>query len=91
MVSEYCVALVIRLDERGFCYVWGCRPGNWDLPAKIEQNSPMGFSIWSGRIMHPWADDMYDFEVDGSYRPLTDDEWARLREGKAPWDDAPVG
>ncbi len=54
-------------------------------------DAPDGLSIWEGRYLvtrsgnfeHP---DEYDAELDGTFRDLTDREWALLRETGTPWE-----
>lgn len=53
-------------------------------------DAPDGLSIWEGRG-HSWETntDMgheYDFELRGTFRDLTDREWALLRETGTPWE-----
>lgn len=45
---------------------------------------PIGISIWEGTVQAKYL--RLPARYTGSYRALTDAEWARLRQGKAPWD-----
>ncbi len=75
--------LVIRLK----CAIV-CNP-DYDavIPGMIERDAPQGFSIFegvAGIVHYDPAGSTYDCQ--GTYRPLTDGEWTRLREGSTPWD-----
>lgn len=53
-------------------------------------DAPDGLSIWEGRgHSSEWHTDMgheYDFELNGSFRDLTEQEWTLLRETGTPWE-----
>lgn len=46
-----------------------------------------GMWVWEGDCIIYDDGSPYFEPLTGTYRPLTDEEWARLRDGKAPWDE----
>lgn len=92
-------AVVVSDGERGWVMYWvGCDldfeireggtrdledlglMGHWGRGEK----APKGISIWEGRYVHRSTDDDVS-EADGKFRELTDDEWAFVKIGEAPW------
>lgn len=55
----------------------------WEL--MVLRDAPSGISIWEGRVGLFAKDSGYGCE--GTYRPLTDQEWERLRHGEVPWEE----
>jgi hypothetical protein len=55
-------------------------------------DAPDGISVWEGRLAtsEMWTDcgREYDCELVGTFRELTDDEWASLRRNECPWPPA---
>jgi hypothetical protein len=57
-------------------------------------DAPGGISVWVGRYVffntsHPLGpDEGYVSEPRGSFRAPTDAEWAAIRKGENPWNDA---
>lgn len=60
-----------------------------DLGIHLEEP---GIWVWEGKGV--WYPGSYEYpndgsmELVGSYRPPTDGEWAAIRKGECPWDDA---
>ena len=52
-------------------------------------DAPPGVSVWEGTYV--WCPGTWecpqdgDWEPRGTFRPLTDEEWARIRAGSEPW------
>jgi hypothetical protein len=57
------------------------------------QEAPTGISIWEGQYRtvqcgNPLDGYEYETEPVGTFRAPTDEEWAAIRAGKAPWNEA---
>jgi hypothetical protein len=48
-------------------------------------NAPDGISVWEGIT----AGDSHDSWLEGKFRAPTEVEWASIRHGHCPWDEAP--
>lgn len=88
-------AVVVCDGERGWVIYWV----GADLDFEISQGgrdledlgllghrakAPKGISIWEGRYVRRATYDE-ESEPDGVFRELTDDEWAFVKIGEAPW------
>lgn len=49
-----------------------------------ELRAPIGISVWTGRL----ASGLRTKVLEGSFRPLTDDEWMAYRDEGVIWDEA---
>lgn len=85
-MRETQTALVIRLPHRPLTDPYADTPGE----AMIVGDAPPGLSVWEGVVKRDYDPAGSTYWQEGTYRALTDEEWQQLREGKAPWDDAPV-
>jgi len=53
-----------------------------------QADFPLGLSVWEGTTTggrRTYEGDYDDVYLTGTCRPLTDEEWAAIREGKNPW------
>lgn len=86
-------AVVVSDGERGWVMYWV----GVDLDFEIKEGgtrdqedlglmwqSPKGINIWEGRYVRRSSMDDCS-EPDGKWRELTDDEWAFVKIGEAPW------
>lgn len=93
---------VVACDGEGHgCVLWTAGPymqsemdqvGTKVLSDLGLDDAPLGISVWEGKYV--WHPGSYEYPMDGDseasgkFREPTDAEWAAIREGRCPWNDA---
>ena len=94
---------VVACDGNGHgCVLWTAGPHVASLineagVSRLDElgldDAPEGICVWEGvvrgTVHHGMDGTEYDSHLEGSFRDLTDEEWASVRKNECPWDETP--